>query len=69
MPPLAIPLTWPPDSTGGRVSGRVRAAVPLPVVRSFYALDLPGSELGITLLIAGLGAASIMGFWLVRPTR
>jgi hypothetical protein len=34
-------------------------------VRNFYALELPRSELGVTLLVAGLGAAALAGFWLL----
>jgi len=32
-------------------------------VRGFYALELPRGELGITLLIAALAAAALVGFW------
>ena len=38
---------------------------PVPAVRSFYALELPRSELGVTLLIAAVGAAALVGFWLL----
>jgi hypothetical protein len=42
---------------------------PLPVVRRFYALELPRSELGITLAAAGLGAATIVAFRVLSRRR
>ena len=66
---LAIPLTWRRIVLVAASVAGFALLFPLPVLRSFYALDLPGSELGITLLIAGLGTASIVGFWLIRPSR
>jgi cation-transporting ATPase E len=72
---LAIPLTW------RRVVLIVAALAgfvmlfPLPAVRSFYALDMPASQLGITLLAAGSGAAALVGLGVVsrrgsrRPSR
>jgi hypothetical protein len=36
---------------------------PVPAVRRFYALDLPGGELGATLLVAALGAGGLTLFW------
>jgi hypothetical protein len=42
---------------------------PLPAVRGFYALELPRGELGIALLIAGAGAASLAAFWAISRRR
>jgi hypothetical protein len=42
---------------------------PLPAVRGFYALELPRGELGIALLIAGAGAASLAAFWVISRRR
>jgi hypothetical protein len=42
---------------------------PLPPVRAFYALELPRGELVVTLLIAGIGAASLAGFWAISRRR
>jgi len=38
---------------------------PVPAVRAFYELDLPHGYLGITMLIAFLGSAALVGFWLL----
>jgi cation-transporting ATPase E len=66
---LAIPLTWRRVVLLAASAAGFALLFPLPVVRGFYALDLPWRELAATLLIAGLGAASIVGVWLIRPTR
>jgi hypothetical protein len=42
---------------------------PLPAVRSFYALQLPRGQLGLTMLIAASGAASVAGFWAISRRR
>ena len=42
---------------------------PLPVVRRFYALQLPASGLAATLAIAALGAAALTGFWVLSRRR
>jgi hypothetical protein len=42
---------------------------PLPVVRRFYALQLPHSGLATTLAIAALGAAALTGFWVLSRRR
>jgi hypothetical protein len=34
-------------------------------VRGFYTFELPRGELGITLLIAALAAAALVGFWVI----
>ena len=68
---LATPLTWPRIALlGGAVAATV-LLFPVPAVRSFYALELPHGEIGVTLLIAGLGGAALAGFWMLsgRPAR
>jgi cation-transporting P-type ATPase E len=66
---LAIPLTWRRMIlVGAAVAGFV-LLFPVPVVRDFYALDLPRQELGVTLLVAGLGAVAMVGFWLSSRLR
>jgi cation-transporting ATPase E len=65
---LALPLTW------RRILLLVAALAgfvllfPVPVVRGFYALELPHGEIGSTLLIAALGAAALAGFWVLAPS-
>jgi cation-transporting ATPase E len=71
---LATPLTWRRVVLVGTVVAGFVLLFPVPAVRSFYALELPHGELGITLLIAALGAAALTGFWVfgrrrARPTR
>jgi magnesium-transporting ATPase (P-type) len=68
---LATPLTWPRIALlGGAVAATV-LLFPVPAIRSFYALELPHGEIGVTLLIAGLGGAALAGFWMLsgRPAR
>jgi len=66
---LAIPLTW------RRIALLVAAVAafvllfPVPVVRRFYALQLPHGAIGSTLLIAGLGVAALSGFWVFSRHR
>jgi cation-transporting ATPase E len=60
---LAIPLTWRRIALiAGMVSGFV-LLFPVPAVRNFYALQVPRGELGVTLLVAALGAGALAGFW------
>jgi cation-transporting ATPase E len=62
---LAMPLTWRRIAlVSGMVAGFV-LLFPLPAVRSFYALELPNGRIGLTLLIAAMGAAALAGFWLL----
>jgi cation-transporting P-type ATPase E len=66
---LAIPLTWRRMLlVGGALAGFV-LLFPLSTVRGFYALELPRGELVITLLIAGIGVASLAVFWVVFARR
>ena len=65
---LALPLTW------RRILMLVAALAgfvllfPVPVVRGFYALELPHGAIGSTLLIAALGAAALAGFWVLSAS-
>jgi cation-transporting P-type ATPase E len=62
---LAIPLTWRRILlVVAMISGLV-LLFPFPAVRAFYELDLPHGYVGITLLIAALGAVALCAFWLV----
>src|SRR5450755_132231 len=62
---LAMPLTWRRIVLLGGVVAATVLLFPVSAVRSFYALELPRSEIGIILLIAGLGAAALTGFCMV----
>jgi len=62
---LAIPLTWRRILLVGAVIAGFALLFPVPVVRRFYALDLPTTGLWVTLLIAAVGVAAIAGFWVL----
>ena len=66
---LAIPLTWRRILLVCAALAGFAMLFPLPVVRRFYALELPRGELGITLLIAAIGAAALAAYWRIsrRP--
>ncbi len=66
---LAIPLTWRRMLLVGAALAGFALLFPLPVLRGFYALELPRGELGIVLLIAGAGAASLATFWVISRRR
>ena len=66
---LAIPLTWRRILLAGAALAGFVMLFPLPVVRRFYALELPRSELGSTLLIAAVGAASLAALWVISRRR
>ena len=66
---LAIPLTWRRMLLVGAALAGFAIVFPLPVLRRFYALELPRSELGVTLLIAAIGAASLAAFWVISRRR
>jgi cation-transporting ATPase E len=66
---LAIPLTWRRMLLVGAALAGFAMLFPLPAVRGFYALELPRGELGIALLIAGAGAASLAAFWVISRRR
>ena len=66
---LAIPLTWRRILLVCAALAGFAMLFPLPVVRHFYALELPRGGLGITLLIAAIGAAALAAYWRIsrRP--
>ncbi len=66
---LATPLTWRRVVLVGVVLAGFILLFPLPLVRRFYALELPHGDLAITLLIAALGAAALAGFWVLSHRR
>jgi cation-transporting ATPase E len=66
---LAIPLTWRRMLLACAALAAFAMLFPLPAVRGFYALELPRGELGIVLLIAGAGVASLASFWVVSRRR
>jgi cation-transporting ATPase E len=66
---LAIPLTWRRTMLLIAVLASFVLLFPLPAVRSFYALQLPRGQLGLTMLIAASGAASVAGFWAISRRR
>ena len=62
---LAIPLTWRRIALLAAALAAFVLLFPVPVVRTFYALELPRGAIGSTLLIAALGAAALGGFWVL----
>jgi cation-transporting ATPase E len=62
---LAIPLTWRRIVLLAAALAAFVLLFPVPAVRRFYALALPDGAIGGTLLIAALGAAALVGFWIV----
>jgi cation-transporting ATPase E len=60
---LAIPLTWRRILLTGSLLAGFALLFPVPAVRRFYALDLPGGQLGATLLVAAFGAGALTLFW------
>jgi cation-transporting ATPase E len=65
---LAIPLTWRRIALLVAALAAFALLFPVPAVRHFYALALPHGAIGATLLIAGLGAAALAGFWALSAT-
>ncbi len=62
---LAMPLTWRRIALLVAALAAFVLLFPVPTVRTFYALELPHGAIGITLLITALGAAALMGFWVL----
>jgi len=60
---LAIPLTRRRIFLVAGVVAGFALLFPVPAVRRFYELELPHGDLGVTLLIAALGAAALAVFW------
>jgi cation-transporting ATPase E len=63
---LAMPLTWRRIVLVGGVVAGFLLLFPVPVVRHFYALELPRGKIGETLFIAALAAAALVVFWVLR---
>ncbi len=66
---LAIPLTWRRMLLVGAALAGFVMLFPLPAVRGFYALEIPRGELGIALLIAGIGVTCLASFWVISRRR
>jgi cation-transporting ATPase E len=66
---LAIPLTRRRMVLVGAALAGFGLLFPVPTVRRFYALDLPRQQLWATLLVAALGVASLVSFWLLSHRR
>ncbi len=62
---LAMPLSWLKITLVGAALAGFALLLPVRAVRGFYVLELPRGELGITLLIAALAAAALVGFWVI----
>ncbi len=62
---LAVPLTWRRIMLVGTAAAGFVLLFPVPAVRGFYALQLPHGGLGTTLVVAALGAAALVGFWVL----
>ena len=60
---LAVPLTLRRVVLAGSMLAGFALLFAVPAVRRFYALDLPGGELGATLFVAALGAGGLTLFW------
>jgi len=65
---LAMPLTWRRIALVVAALAAFILLFPVPFVRNFYALELPRGAIGGTLLIAALGAAALVGFWVLSPS-
>ncbi len=67
---LAMPLTWRRVMLVAAALAGFVLLFPAPAVRHFSALELPRGELGLTLLVATVGAAALTGSWIrTRPQR
>ena len=67
---LALPLTWRRVTLVILVIAGFVLLFPVRVVRTFYALDLPSSILGVTLLYAAAGGLALTAiWWFMRSTR
>jgi len=66
---LAMPLTWRRIALLVAALAAFVLLFPVPVVRTFYALELPHGAIGSSLLIAALGAAALTGFWVLSRRK
>ena len=62
---VAAPLTWRRVLLITGVLAGFVALFPLPLVRHFYALELPHGMLGVTLFSVALGVALLTVLWAV----
>jgi cation-transporting P-type ATPase E len=62
---LAIPLTWRRIVLLAAAFAAFALLFPVPAIRHFYALELPRGAIGSTFFIAALGAAALVGFWVL----
>jgi cation-transporting P-type ATPase E len=66
---LAMPLTWRRIALVVAALAAFVLLFPVPAVRTFYELELPHRALQGVLLIAALGAAALMVFWVLSRRR
>jgi cation-transporting P-type ATPase E len=66
---LAMPLTWRRIVLLIAAFAAFVLLFPVPIVRRFYALELPRGAIGGTLLIAALGAGALTSFWILGRRR
>ena len=62
---LAIPLTWRRIILIGAALAGFAMLFPIPMIRRFYELELPHSQLTATCLIAALGVVALAVFWVL----
>jgi cation-transporting P-type ATPase E len=66
---LAIPLTWLRFALVAAMVAGFALLFPVAAVRRFFELELPHGQLGISVLIAALGAVALAGLWVSRWRR
>ena len=62
---LAMPLTWRRVILIGAALAGFAMLFPIAMIRRFYELELPRSQLTATWLIAALGVAALAVFWVL----
>jgi cation-transporting ATPase E len=65
----AVPLTWRRVALIAAMTAGFALLFPLGIVRRFYELELPRGYVGITLLVAAIGAGALTAFWLFLHRR
>jgi hypothetical protein len=65
----AMPLTWRRIVLIAAMTVGFALLFPLAVVRRFYELELPHGYIGLTLLVAAIGAGALTAFWLFIRRR
>jgi cation-transporting P-type ATPase E len=66
---LSTPLTWRRALLVAAMAAGFALLLPLSAVRRFYELALPRGYVGITLLVAAVGAGALTGLWRIRRHR